>query len=154
MSKVVDFGKVQIFKSDPFDWSNDRTFVKLELVAYNGFVYLCIQDTLTEGILPTNEDYFIQLGLDKEYSQEVLAHLKDKTSNPHNVTNINGTAAKLAKAVNINLTGDTTGTTSFDGSKSVNIATTTTVWNGSHKFISASAPTASQGVVNDIWFQY
>ena len=41
-----------------------------------------------------------------------------------NFTGSASSAKKLTAAVNIGLTGDTTGTTSFDGSKSVNIATT------------------------------
>ena len=87
MSKVVDFGKVQIFKSDPFDWSNDRTYEKLELVRYNGFTYLCIENTHVEGILPTNEDYFILIGFDASNTDALLAHVRNK-NNPHNTQSV------------------------------------------------------------------
>ena len=107
MSKVVDFGKVQIFKSDPFDWSNDRTYEKLELVRYNGFTYLCIENTYVEGILPTNEDYFILIGFDAGNSNALLAHINNK-NNPHNTqsvataANCTGNSATATKAIQDN----------------------------------------------------
>ena len=54
---------------------------------------------------------------DTETDTLVSPNISGKTSNA-------ATADKLANIVNISLTGDTTGTTTFDGSKSVNIATT------------------------------
>ena len=62
------------------------------------------------------------------HSSELYYDTDSKTLNAPNISgNFTGnasTASKLAKAVDISLSGDTTGTASFDGSKSVNIETT------------------------------
>ena len=89
-------------------------------------------------------------------------------------TQIAGNIATLNTAVNNNLalkapinnptfTGTARAVTPTTGDNSTKIATTAFVqgevasgalWQGSHRFISANAPNAGQGVDGDFWFQY
>ena len=159
MSKVVNFGKVQITKADPFDWSNDKTYEKLELVRHNGFVYLCVNNTYVEGISLDNEEYFLRLGYDNSSQDSILDHVSDM-NNPHNTQLVNtskactgnsATATKLAKAVNVTLSGDVSGSTTFDGSN--NIAITTVVANNSHTHTTANI-TGLQDTLNGLSTTY
>lgn len=69
-----------------------------------------------------------------------------------------GTATKLKTARTISLTGNATGSATFDGSANAAIAVTVSqasnagTWGGSTKYVSTAA--ASGGAAGDIWFQY
>ena len=68
------------------------------------------------------------------------------------LSSVSGTADKLATARTIALTGAVTGSTSFDGSANVSIATS--VGTAPTILCGTSAPTSGQGKDGDIYIQY